>query len=104
MPFLTSEIEIAAPAAVVWDVLVDFDSYADWNPVEIQASGEPVVGSIIEHTAQLPGRKPMTFRATVSQAIPSRALAWKGRIVVPGLFDVTHRFEIEPLTSESSRL
>jgi hypothetical protein len=65
-------------------VLVDLDSYRDWNPVEIDAKGEAVVGAVLEHTAKLPGRKPMRFRARVIEATPARALAWKGRIVVPG--------------------
>lgn len=104
MTLLSSEIVIAAPSEVVWDVLVDFESYADWNPVEIQAHGEAVVGGVVEHTAQLPGRKPMTFKAKIIEADASRALAWKGRIVVPGLFDVTHHFEIDPLADDHSRL
>ena len=104
MTLLSSEIVIAAPSAVVWDVLVDFDSYADWNPVEIQARGDAVVGGKLVHTAQLPGRKPMTFRARIVQATPASALAWKGRIVVPGLFDVTHHFEIDALGDDQSRL
>jgi hypothetical protein len=101
---LTSEIAIAAPTEVVWDVLVGFDSYGDWNPVEIDVRGEPVVGSVLEHTAQLPGRKPMTFKAKIIEATPGRALAWKGKIVMPGLFDVSHHFEIDPLADGHSRL
>jgi hypothetical protein len=97
MTLLSSEIAIAASSEVIWDVLVDFGSYADWNPVEIQARGEAVVGGVLEHTAQLPRRKPMMFRAKIIEATPSRALAWKGRILVPGLFDVSHHFEIDPL-------
>jgi hypothetical protein len=100
---LSSEIVIDASSHVIWDVLVDFASYAEWNPVEIHARGEAVVGGILEHTAQLPGRKPMTFRAKIIEATPACALAWKGRIVMPGLFDVTHHFEIDPLTEEQSR-
>lgn len=104
MTLLTSEIEIAAPSEVIWDVLVEFGSYAGWNPVEIQARGHAVVGGTLEHTAQLPGRKPMTFKAKIIEATPSRALAWKGKIVMPGLFDVTHHFEIDRLADERSRL
>lgn len=104
MTLLSSEITIAASSEVIWDVLVDFGAYAAWNPVEIQAHREAVVGGVLEHTAQLPGRKPMTFRAKIIEATPSRALAWKGRIVVPGLFDVSHHFEIDPLTGGHSRL
>jgi hypothetical protein len=104
MTLLSSEIAIAAPSEVIWDVLVGFSSYADWNPVEIRARGEAVVGGVLEHTAQLPGRKPMAFRAKIIEANPSRALAWKGRILVPGLFDVSHNFEIDQLADGQSRL
>jgi hypothetical protein len=103
LTLLTSEIVIAAPSETIWDVLVDFGSYAEWNPVEIEARGEAVVGGVLEHTAQLPGRKPMTFKAKIIEATPARALAWKGKIVIPGLFDVTHHFAIESLDDGRSR-
>jgi hypothetical protein len=104
MTLLSSEIVIGAPSEIVWDVLVDFASYPEWNPIEIEARGKAEVGAVLEHTAQLPGRKPMTFRAKIIEASPSRALAWRGRIWVPGLFDVSHHFAIEPLAGDDSRL
>ena len=104
MTLLTSEIVIDAPSEVVWQVLVDFDSYPDWNPVEVEAKGEAVVGAPFEHTGKLPGREPRTFHAKIIEATPARALAWKGRIAVPGLFDVRHHFEIDPLGDDRSRL
>lgn len=104
MTLLTSEIAIDAPSDVVWRVLVDFDSYPDWNPVEIEAKGVAAVGAAFEHTGKLPGRKPRTFKARIIEATLGRALAWKGHIVVPGLFDVRHHFEIESLDDGRSRL
>ena len=106
MKLLQSEILIDAPAERIWDVLVDFDSYREWNPVEIEAKGTAGSSELcFEHTGKLPGRKPMTFRATIIKAEPSRALArWRGRILIPELFDVRHHFEIEPLDAARSRL
>jgi hypothetical protein len=101
---LTSEILIDAPSETVWQVLVDFASYKDWNPVEIEAKGEATVGAVLEHTSKLPGRKPMTFRPTIIEASRPRALAWKGKVFVPGLFDVRHHFQIEPRGAEQCRL
>ena len=37
-------VQIAAPAQVVWDVLVDFDRYREWNPFCVEASGVLEVG------------------------------------------------------------
>jgi hypothetical protein len=41
LTLLSSEIAIDAPSVLVWQALVDFDSYPDWNPVEMKrrASG-----------------------------------------------------------------
>ena len=104
MTLLTCEIVIDAPSDVVWRVLVDFDSYPDWNPVEIKAKGEAVVGAAFEHTGKLPGRKPRTFKARIIEATPPRALAWEGHVLVRGLFDVQHHFEIDPLDDDRCRL
>jgi len=101
---LSSEIIIDAPADLVWRVLVDFGSYHEWNPVESDVRGEARVGATLEHTSKLPNRKPMSFRATIVQAEPPRALAWRGRILVPGIFDVRHHFEIDSLDDDRSRL
>ena len=39
-----TEIEIAAPAAVVWEVLTAFDRWPIWNPeVKAMSVREPVV-------------------------------------------------------------
>lgn len=104
MRLLQSDIVIDAPSELVWQVLVDFDSYHEWNPVEIDAKGTAALGTVLEHTAKLPGRKPMTFKARIIEADPPRALAWRGRILIPGLFDVRHHFEIELLDSDRSLL
>ena len=37
-------VQIGAPAQVVWDVLVDFDRYSEWNPFCVEASGVLEVG------------------------------------------------------------
>jgi hypothetical protein len=104
LTLLSSEIVIEAPSEIVWQVLVEFGSYSDWNPVEIKAKGEAVIGARFEHTGKLPGREPRTFKAKIIEAAPPRALAWKGRIVVPGLFDGRHHFEIDPLADDRCRL
>jgi hypothetical protein len=93
---LMSEIQIQASPQTVWAVLTDFRAYPEWNPVEIKMEGEPVVGTVLHHTSKLPGRKPMRFSPKIVAAEPGRVLAWEGRILVPGLFDVHHRFELSP--------
>ena len=50
--FLTSktfeaEITIAAPPEKVWAVLMDTDTYPDWNPTFVEVSGPYKVGTKI---------------------------------------------------------
>lgn len=104
MKELTSEIEIDAPPETVWQVLTDFAAYPEWNPIEIEMKGRPVVGTILEHTSRVPGTSQMTFRATILEATPNRALVWYGRLFLPRLFDGHHRFTLEPLGEARTRL
>jgi uncharacterized protein YndB with AHSA1/START domain len=43
--FFRSEALIAAEAAEIFDIIIDFDSYAEWNPFIIHAEGDAVVGA-----------------------------------------------------------
>jgi hypothetical protein len=92
---IATEIDIDAPAAVVWRVLVDFPSYAEWNPFIRRITGEARVGARLEVTVHPADRKPMTFRPTVRVAERDRELRWLGRVLLPGIFDGEHAFIIE---------
>jgi len=93
---IATAVDIDAPAAAVWRVLVDFPAYPEWNPFIRRIAGEPKVGARLEVTAQPQGGKPMTFRPIVRVAEPARELRWLGRVLVPGIFDGEHAFIIEP--------
>jgi len=93
---IATAIDIDAPAAMVWRVLVDFPSYPEWNPFIRRISGEVKVGARLEVTVQPVNRKPMTFRPTVRVVEADRELRWLGRVLLPGIFDGEHAFIIEP--------
>jgi hypothetical protein len=100
---IETAIDIAAPPRAVWDVLVDFAAYPDWNPFIRRLQGEALVGARLEVTVQPPAAKPMTFKPTVLAADPARELRWLGRVLMPGLFDGQHSFRLEP-TATGCRL
>lgn len=95
MRAIHTEIGIDRPAAAVWAILVDIDSWPEWNPFA-KASGHLAVGERLEVQIRPPGQKPMTFRPTVVRLDPGVELRWLGHLGLPGIFDGEHGFRIEP--------
>ena len=103
MKELRTEIEIQASAEKVWQILIDFANFPNWNPFMRRASGEPRVGARLEVFLQPSGARGMIFRPEVLKAEPNRELRWLGHLLVPGLFDGEHIFTIEPLGANRVR-
>ncbi len=96
---LHTEVTIEAPPEVVWQVLVDLDRYRDWNPFVVEAAGTVEVGERLTNRIQPPGGKAMTFKPEVTEVEPHSVFEWLGRLVMPGVFDGRHRFELRPTSS-----
>lgn len=91
---INSEIEISAPPEKVWEVLMAFSQYPEWNPFIREISGEARQGARLRARLQLPGSSPMTFKPRVRRVIPGREFRWLGVLFVPWLFDGEHVFEL----------
>jgi hypothetical protein len=91
---IDTSIDIAASPSRVWSVLTDFAAYPEWNPFITRIAGVPVVGGRLVVTIQPPGRKAMMFRPVVLAATPEAELRWRGRLLMPGLFDGEHVFRL----------
>jgi hypothetical protein len=100
---LRTEIEIAATAERVWEVLTDFAAFPRWNPFIRHIDGVLAPRARLEVRIQPPGGRAMTFRPTVLRVEPPQLLSWRGRTFIPGLFDGEHLFEIEPLLHDRVR-
>lgn len=100
---IRSEIEIEAPAAVVWGVLTDFAAFPEWNPFMRSAQGELEQGAQISVTMQPPGHGPSTFRPRLLSVDAGRSFRWRGHLVVPGIFDGEHVHELEALGPQRTR-
>jgi hypothetical protein len=101
---ISHTIEIDASPEAVWRELADTRSYAEWNPFVRRLDGELQEGARLEVEITPPGGRAMTFKPKVLAAEPGRELRWLGHLLLPGLFDGEHRFEIEPLEGGRSRL
>lgn len=96
MKVVATELQIDAPPSRVWDVLTDFPSHSDWNPFVRFIAGRLRPGETLSVFIQPPGGKGMRFSPTVLSVQPNRELRWKGKLLVPGLFDGEHYFRLKP--------
>ena len=101
MKKIDTSIRINASPAIVWGVLTDFAAYPSWNPFITNIEGILRAGERLIIRVVPPGQKGMAFRPRVLVAEPERQLRWKGRLIVPGLFDGEHSYRIEPAADGS---
>lgn len=104
MQQLHTSIEIDAPIALVWEILVDFERYPYWNPFVTNISGPQQVGERLTVELTPDGGRPMVMRPHVRVFDPVREFRWLGHLGFPGLFDGEHRFELEDLGGGRTRL
>jgi hypothetical protein len=96
---LHTAIDIAAKPEAVWSILTNFAAYPEWNPFIRNVLGAPLAGTKLTVRIQPSGAKAMSFRPTVLTAEHARELRWRGRFILPGVFDGEHRFTLQALAS-----
>ena len=85
------EIDIAAPAKVVWGLLTDAKGFPRWNSTIAGIDGEIREGERLK--LHVPGTT-RTFTPTVSGVVPERRMTWGDG--VPGIFKGVRTFTLEP--------
>ncbi len=86
---ISTQIIINASPEKVWTVLTDFDTYSDWNPFIKSIKGNVNVGNKIN--ILIDGMK---FKPEVLVYESNQEFKWIGNLLVKGLFDGEHRFQL----------
>lgn len=102
MTGIKTEIVINGTTKEVWNNLMDFKSFPDWNPfvksIEI-LDNELKVGSKLKAVI---GGAPMKPKVTKLES--NKAFAWLGRLIVPRVFDGHHQFYLEDMGNNQVKL
>ena len=91
---IKTEVVIDAPLKSVWSILSDGSRYSEWNPFIISMEGEVASGNRLTNIMQTGPEKTMTFKPKILVAEPDRELRWIGRVLMPGIFDGEHYFQL----------
>ena len=94
---IETELFISAPPEKVWDALLDFDKYPDWNPFVFFAQGEASKGGklLIKVNSPDGSAKIFDFEVYINAFEPNKFLAWAGKPLLPWLFSGVHYFRLE---------
>jgi hypothetical protein len=88
----------------VWQVLTDFPEHAVWNPLFASISGTARVGERLKVVMRKGDGTGFSFTPILLNAEAGRLLRWKGKLLVTGLMDGTHEFELTPIGVGRTRL
>lgn len=91
---LTTTIEVESTPEEVWEILMDFEAYPEWNPFIREIRWNEPDRRHLSVRLQNPGGRAMTFRPVVTEAIQGRRFSWLGKLGFRGVFDGHHQFEI----------
>ena len=103
MKEIKTQIEINAPVETVWNVLMDFDHYPEWNPFIKSIQGEKKKGSCITVFIQPPGEKGMTFKPTILEHKVRHEFRWLGKLWGGLFFNGEHYFILEEMDNDSTQ-
>jgi hypothetical protein len=99
---IETTIEINSKPDRVWQVLIDFASFSQWNPFIREAEGEPKEGSEVRISLKLSGEKEMhEGYLKVLKVEPTKEISFRAQL--PGLFRVEHTFRLESIGGNRTR-
>lgn len=100
---LRTEIEIAAPPAVVWAILTDASRYQEWNPFITTLEGSLEVGQVLNVVVSPPDSSDFRFCPRVLKSEIEQELRWRGNVLADFLFAGEHYFQLEALANGNTR-
>ncbi len=103
MTKIQTEIIIQAPVSQVWNTLMDFDDYPNWNPFIKEIGGSQKVGARLTAFIQPKDQQPMKFQPLVLVNEKEKEFRWIGHLFVKGLFDGEHYFHLSPINANSTK-
>jgi len=92
---ISTQIEINSSPDKVWDILIDFDKYPEWNPFILSIIGKPKLRERLKVTLMAKPDKHMVFKPKVTMCEKNKRFVWLGQLFMTGLFDGHHFFELK---------
>ncbi|NBG65682.1 SRPBCC domain-containing protein [Acidiluteibacter ferrifornacis] len=96
---IKTEIIINSTPELIWEVLMDWKQYSEWNPFILNISQHPKTNNHLVVNVQ-----GMKFEPEIIHNQAPTVFEWKGKLFVSGLFDGNHRFELIKISEQQTKL
>lgn len=101
---IRTEIDISAPVTKVWNILMDFDNWNEWNPIVNQASGDATCGATLTITMRgNDGKDGPKYMPKITVYDKPKFFRWRAKMMAGFIFTNDKTFELEE-TSSGTRL
>ncbi|MEN7547019.1 SRPBCC domain-containing protein [Rapidithrix thailandica] len=101
---IKTSINIQAPVETVWQILMDFKKYPEWNPFIRSIKGNARKGEVLENTLVMEGTKAQVFRPQIIALKSQQEFRWLGHLWIKGLFDGEHYFLLKSIGAGHTQL
>jgi hypothetical protein len=92
---IETNIVIDSTPQKVWNILTNFKEYELWNPFMTKVVGDANLGSKIEVNIKTMNGKKRTYYPIITKCEINNELRWKGKSILPGVFDGERIFILE---------
>jgi hypothetical protein len=92
---IETNIVIDSTPQKVWNILTNFKEYELWNPFMTKVVGDANLGSKIEVNIKTTNGKKRTYYPIITKCEINNELRWKGKSILPGVFDGERIFILE---------
>ena len=97
---IETSIKINSKADKIWQELINFEEYKNWNPSIIDISGELGKNKTLKIVVKI-DEKTMVFKPIVLECEENKELRWLGKLLFNGIFDGEHYFLIKENIDET---
>lgn len=104
MKTIETNIVIDSTPQKVWNILTNFKEYELWNPFMTKVVGDANLGSKIEVNIKTMNGKKRTYYPIIIKCETNSELRWKGKSILPGVFDGERIFILERSVDEKVSL